>query len=108
VRLPVKNLEAGSWVGGGELSRECRHGGDRLLDVLAGGALVREPCLFQGRRHPHDRNNTIRYLKPQTLSGGRSNGRPFLGTGGFYPHSFTAVDVEGSIAVCPSLTIDSS
>jgi hypothetical protein len=41
-------------------------------------------------------------------AGGRSNGRPFLGTGGFYPHSFTAVDVEGSIAVCPSLTIDSS
>jgi len=42
MRLPVKNLEAGSWVGGGELQRECRHGGDRLLGVLAGGALVRE------------------------------------------------------------------
>jgi hypothetical protein len=43
-----------------------------------------------------------------SFAGGRSNGRPFLGTGGFYPHSFTAVDVERSIAVCPSLTIDSS
>jgi hypothetical protein len=31
---------------------------------MSGGKPVN---LFQGRRHPHHRNSTIRYLKPQTL-----------------------------------------